>query len=282
MTVERKVKEIIYGHDGRDGAGVNLKRVFSRATVEDLDPFLLLDAFDSTDPNDYIKGFPWHPHRGIETVTYLLEGKIEHGDSLGNSGTIDEGCCQWMSAGSGIIHQEMPQASERMLGVQLWVNLPAEKKMSHPAYRDIRKPDVVLARDDDVAQVRVIAGSYGGKKGPVGDIAVAPGFLDILLYPGKEFAVETEHEDTVFAFIIDGEGIFEGELHSKRTGLLYEDGDQITFSAGSQEARVLVFSGKKLKEPVAWGGPIVMNTQEELERAFKELDQGTFIKHKNF
>jgi hypothetical protein len=282
MTVERKVKEIIYGHDGRDGAGVNLKRVFSRSTVEDLDPFLLLDAFDSTDPNDYIKGFPWHPHRGIETVTYLLEGKIEHGDSLGNSGTIDEGCCQWMSAGSGIIHQEMPQASERMLGVQLWVNLPAEKKMSHPAYRDIRKADVVLARDDDVAQVRVIAGSYGEKKGPVGDIAVAPGFLDILLYPGKEFSVETEHEDTVFAFIIDGEGIFEGELHPKRTGFLYEDGDQITFSAGSHEARVLVFSGKKLKEPVAWGGPIVMNTQEELERAFKELDEGTFIKHKNF
>lgn len=282
MSVERKIQEIIYGHDGRDGAGVNLKRVFSRSTVKELDPFLLLDAFDSTNPDDYIKGFPWHPHRGIETVTYLIKGKIEHGDSLGNSGSIDEGCCQWMSAGSGIIHQEMPQPSDRMLGVQLWVNLPAEKKMSHPAYRDIRKSDVVLARDDEVAEVRVIAGSYNGKKGPVGDIAVAPRFLDVVLHPGKEFVLETEPQDTVFAFIIDGEGIFEGELHPKRTGFLYGQGERITFCTGPKEARILVFSGKKLKEPVAWGGPIVMNSDEELELAFKELDEGSFIKHKKF
>ena len=268
------------GRDSTDGAGVHLRRVFSHGEVAHLDPFLLLDSFDSTDPKDYIKGFPWHPHRGIETVTYLIEGTIDHGDSLGNQGSIDEGCCQWMSAGNGIIHQEMPQASNRMLGVQLWVNLPASQKMSEPAYRDVRKEDVKLARDDATAQVRVIAGSYNGVRGPVGDIAVAPLFLDVLVKPGKTFDLETPAEHTVFAFLIDGKGEFDGQVYPKRTGFLYEDGDMITIEAPEEAARVLIFAGKKLKEPVAWGGPIVMNTQEELQQAFRELDEGTFIRHK--
>lgn len=277
--MDRKIREIIRGKDSRDGAGVRLRRMFAHGQVENLDPFLMLDSFDSTDPNDYIKGFPWHPHRGIETVTYLLEGRIEHGDSLGNQGTIEEGCCQWMSAGSGIIHQEMPVASPRMLGVQLWVNLPAKEKMSHPAYRDIQKQDVILARDDEDVQVRVVAGEYFGKKGPVGDLAVAPVFLDVTVYPEKTFVLDTPAEHTAFVFLIDGNGIFEEKIYDKRIGFLYTDGDALSFQGGSLGARALVFLGKKLKEPVAWGGPIVMNTQDELNRAFRELEEGTFIKH---
>ncbi|MBF7096410.1 pirin family protein [Alkalibacter mobilis] len=280
MPIERKIKNKIHGKDSRDGAGVNLKRVFAHGEVKDLDPFLLLDSFDSTDPQDYIKGFPWHPHRGIETVTYLLNGKIEHGDSLGNSGTIDEGCFQWMSAGSGIIHQEMPKASDRMLGIQLWVNMPSKKKMSEPAYRDIRKEDVVLARNDGICEVRIIAGIYNGYKGPVEDLSVDPIFLDVIVRAGKTFKLNTRHDDTVFAFIIDGNGNFQGKVYPKRTGFLYENGDFIEFAASDRDVRVLVFSGKKLNEPVAWGGPIVMNTQKELQLAFEELDKGTFIKHK--
>lgn len=277
--MERKIQEVIRGRDSRDGAGVQLRRMFAHGQVENLDPFLMLDSFDSTEPDDYTKGFPWHPHRGIETVTYLLEGLIEHGDSLGNEGAIEEGCCQWMSAGSGIIHQEMPKASPRMLGVQLWVNLPAKEKMSHPAYRDIQKSDVLLARDDEEVQVRVVAGEYNGKKGPVSGIAVAPVFLDVTVHPEKTFRLDTPREHTAFVFLIDGNGVFEGNHYDKRVGFLYTDGETLTFQGGDLGARALVFLGKKLKEPVAWGGPIVMNTQEELKLAFQELEEGTFIKH---
>ncbi|NTW71443.1 MAG: pirin family protein [Eubacteriaceae bacterium] len=281
MKEARQIKEIIHGSAGRDGAGVNLQRVFSHSKTKELDPFLMLDAFDSKNPDDYTKGFPWHPHRGIETVTYLISGKIEHGDSMGNTGTIDEGCCQWMSAGSGIIHQEMPKASDHMLGVQLWVNLPAKLKMSDPAYRDIRKKDVVVVKEDN-ATVKIIAGEYKGSSGPVTGIAVGPTFLDIEVDPESEFVLDTRSSDTLFTYIMYGKGKFCGndEEYGKGSGILYTEGDFIKIATGMESIRVLAFSGQKLNEPIAWSGPIVMNTQEELDLAFKELGEGTFIKHK--
>ncbi|MFO7636307.1 MAG: pirin family protein [Clostridia bacterium] len=276
MRQERAIREIVNGKATRDGAGVRLTRVFTPARGKDLDPFLLLDAFDSDNPEDYTKGFPWHPHRGIETVTYLIQGRIEHGDSLGNTGSIDEGCCQWMSAGSGIVHQEMPQASPRMLGVQLWVNLPAAGKMSPPAYRDVRKEDVTVVEEED-ATVRIIAGSYKGQKGPVSGISVDPVFLDADVKPGREFLLETRREDTLFAYILQGEGDF-GEEQGEKTGILFTPGDFFKATAGPQGLRMLIFSGRKLGEPVAWRGPVVMNTREELDQAFQELEEGTFLR----
>lgn len=276
-----KVKKIVKGEHKVDGAGVHLIRVIGKPDVYDFDPFLLLDAFDSDNPNSYIKGFPWHPHRGIETVTYLLEGEIDHGDSLGNSGVIRNGDCQWMTAGSGIIHQEMPQPVPRLLGTQLWVNLPAKDKMTAPKYRDFSSADMPVIEDDHKL-VRIIAGEFKDKKGPMEEITVQPTYLDVTIKSGCSFNYEANLENTLFIYIIDGSVIFPAEdnrVLPARQAVLFERGDNLHLLAGEdKDARLLLFSGKPLNEPVEWGGPIVMNTKEELRQAFRDIDDGTFIK----
>ncbi|MDY0098149.1 MAG: pirin family protein [Bacteroidales bacterium] len=285
----RKCTQIVRGQDAIDGAGVRLRRVLGLRTVTDFDPFLMLDGFDSKDPKDYTRGFPWHPHRGIETVTYLIEGKIEHGDSLGNSGVIGELQCQWMTAGSGIIHQEMPKPSERMLGCQLWVNLPRKDKMAQPAYRDIRKNDVSVVQENN-ATVRVLSGHYKNKNGAVKGEFLKVQYLDVELKPDSIWIYnETPNDHTVFIYLIEGTLAADEAMVSfedKACSLLLSassdsgsDNDEIIVKAGSGGARFLLAAARPLKEPVAWGGPIVMNTQEELDIAFTELDNRTFIKH---
>lgn len=274
----RQIKERVTGRASIDGAGVHLVRVLSRRNVENFDPFLMLDAFDSTNPEDYIKGFPLHPHRGIETVTYLIEGEIEHMDSLGNKGVITDGACQWMTAGSGILHQEMPQASPRMLGLQLWVNLAAEKKMTEPAYRDIT-PDLVTKVEDDTAAVAIVAGEYKGQHGGTKGEYIPVTFLDVTVKAGQKWTLPTKADENLFVYIIQGECAFgdDSEQQTPKQAILFTEGD--TFGAYSEKgARFVLVSGKPLREPVAWGGPIVMNTQAELKKAFDELDEGTFIK----
>ena len=275
----RQVKKVPGGATQYDGAGVKLVRVIGNADVQDFDPFLMLDAFDSYDPKDYVKGFPWHPHRGIETVTYLISGDIEHGDSLGNSGSINDGCCQWMTAGSGIIHQEMPKASPRMLGTQLWINLPQKNKMSSPAYRDIREHMIPIVEDGET-KVRVISGEYQGTFGPEQGDFVRTLYLDVQLEKHARWSLTVEEKNTVFCYLVEGSASFGGnnvELPSHRAVLLGE-GDVVEVQAGAHGVRLFLLSGKPLHEPIAWGGPIVMNTREELRKAFAELDAGTFIK----
>jgi len=280
---------IVRGQNAVDGAGVRLRRVLGLNTVKDFDPFLMLDGFDSVDPEDYIKGFPWHPHRGIETVTYLLKGEIEHGDSLGNSGFIRDLQCQWMTAGSGIIHQEMPKASERMLGCQLWVNLPKKDKMTQPAYRDIQQKDVSVVHEKN-ASVRVLSGNYKNYHGTVKGEYVKVQYLDIALEPGSVWHYkETPNDHTLFLYLIDGTLAVDDALatfEEKACAILMSassvkdtDYDELLVKAGAEGARFFLIAGKPLKEPVAWGGPIVMNTEEELNEAFRELDNKTFIKH---
>ncbi len=280
MDSIRQVKRIVTGHPTVDGAGVHLVRVLGRDDVYDFDPFLMLDAFDSTNPADYIKGFPWHPHRGIETVTYLISGRIEHGDSLGNSGVIGDGDCQWMTAGSGIIHQEMPKASPRMLGVQLWLNLPAEDKMCEPKYNGITQAQIPLVREDGT-EVRVISGIYRGMAGAAKGDYVQPLYLDVELEPGADWQLDTDAEATLFVYIMAGAGAFgePGETVAHKHAALFGDGDTFRVTAGEEGLRFLLLCGQPLGEPIAWGGPIVMNTPEELRLAFRELDMGTFIKH---
>ncbi len=274
----RKVKRVVTGIQTEDGAGVKLQRVVGNRDVKDFDPFLMLDGFDSTDPADYVAGFPWHPHRGIETVTYLIEGEIEHGDSLGNRGTIRSGCCQWMTAGCGIIHQEMPQPSKRMLGTQLWINLPAKEKMTPPAYHDIQ-PESVLKFTEDGARIALIAGSYKGEKAPMQNRFIPTDYLDVDLDAGKSWELEVPPENTVFLYIILGGLEIDGTSYPSRRAVLFElGGDRVKVTAGKEGARFLLASGKPLREPVAWGGPIVMNTREELLQAFREIDDGTFAK----
>jgi redox-sensitive bicupin YhaK (pirin superfamily) len=266
-----------------EGAGVRLKRVFGFQEVKGLDPFLLLDDFGSDDPDDYIAGFPWHPHRGIETVTYMLSGEVEHGDSLGNKGTIKSGDMQWMTAGSGIIHQEMPKRFKgTMRGFQLWVNLPARSKMMDPRYRDVTRDRIVEVSPSGGVKLRIIAGEVDGVRGPVQDVVANPEYLDITLEPGAAFERETPAGHTVFAYVIGGQGSFgdnsrkffaDGQL------ALFSDGDRISARASPEGIRFLLVSGKPLNEPVAWRGPIVMNTDEELQAAFEEYANGTFIKH---
>jgi redox-sensitive bicupin YhaK (pirin superfamily) len=278
------------GKDAVDGAGVKLRRVLGLRTVRDYDPFLMLDGFDATDPNDYIKGFPWHPHRGIETVTYLVHGKMDHKDSLGNEGTIGELQCQWMTAGSGIIHQEMPIASERMLGCQLWVNLPAKDKMTHPAYKDIRQEDVPVITSEK-AVVRILAGMYNGRAGAFDAGSRQVQYLDIDLKPHAEWTYnQTPDDHTLFLYLLEGTLLTDGleQPETKGCALLMVLPDTqhlnqhtVVVRSGQEGARFLLLSGKPLKEPVSWGGPIVMNTKEELDLAFDELDSGTFIKHNN-
>ncbi len=288
---ERICIRIDRGKDAVDGAGVKLRRVLGLRTVREYDPFLMLDGFDSTDPNDYIKGFPWHPHRGIETVTYLIEGVIDHNDSLGNEGTIGPLQCQWMTAGSGIIHQEMPKASPRMLGCQLWVNIPAKDKMTHPAYRDITEEDVPLL-EEDAATVRVLSGKYNGVSGAFDGGTLQIRYLDIDLNPHSEWVYnQTPDDHTLFLYLLEGTLITNGLEEEEQKGcalLMGTDGKQeqpdqdnqaVAVRSGAEGARFILLSGKPLNEPISWGGPIVMNTREELDLAFRELDNGTFIKH---
>lgn len=277
----RNVVSTIKGNNQVDGAGVKLKRVLTNITVKEFDPFLMLDIFDSTNPADYIKGFPWHPHRGIETVTYILEGSVEHGDSLGNSGVISSGDCQWMTAGSGIIHQEMPQVAERMLGIQLWINLPRNKKMTAPAYMPITLNDIPIYEEYGVL-VNVISGECGGKTGAVKDKEIT--MLDISIQPDMEWHCKTPSAHNVFIYTLEGKATFNGSQNAitAHNAILFSSGDEVYIRSGSEGARMILFGGKPLQEPVAWGGPIVMNTKEELHTAFKEIENNTFIKIKPY
>ncbi|MBE0679234.1 MAG: pirin family protein [Bacteroidales bacterium] len=285
----RKFAQAVRGQHAVDGAGVHLRRVLGYRTIKDFDPFLMLDGFDSSNPEDYINGFPWHPHRGIETVTYLLKGDIEHGDSLGNKGVIGDLQCQWMTAGSGIIHQEMPRAVERMLGCQLWVNLPGKDKMTQPAYRDIRQEDVAVVSEEN-ATVRVLSGNYKDNKGAVKGEYVKVQYLDVALVPDAVWSYkETPNDQTLFLYLIDGTLAADAALanfEEKACAILMtassansSEFDEVRVNAGPGGARFFLIAARPLQEPVAWGGPIVMNTDEELNEAFRELENRTFIKH---
>ena len=279
MSQTRNIRRVVTGTHQVDGAGVHLVRVLGPGTTKDFDPFLMLDAFDSRNPADYIKGFPWHPHRGIETVTYLIAGDIEHGDSLGNKGHILDGGCQWMTAGSGIIHQEMPQASPRMLGLQLWINLPRKDKWAPPQYRDITAA-LIPKVQENTGTVGVIAGTYGKTKGATQGDYVPAIVLDVALKPDAAWRLPVDPQATLFIYIVEGAGLFDEpakQVESHRA-VLFGDGDEFRIQAGAEGIRFVLFAGRPLHEPVAWGGPIVMNTQEELDQAFDEIDKGTFIR----
>jgi redox-sensitive bicupin YhaK (pirin superfamily) len=279
----RKIKSLTQAKPTLEGAGVHLKRAFGYYEVPQFDPFLLLDDFRNDEPYKYLRGFPWHPHRGIETITYILEGAVEHGDSLGNKGTLSSGDIQWMTAGRGIIHQEMPKgtADGKMLGFQLWANLPASNKMMRPRYQDIKATDVPEVTVDKGVKIRVLCGEINGKKGPVRDIIIDPEYLDITVPANTEYFHPTKKGYTVFIYVIGGNGMTggqEGQTIRNETLVLFKDGDQVNLKAGDEPLRLLLISGKPLNEPIAWGGPIVMNTQEELDNAFEEYRNGTFIK----
>ncbi|MGV8907233.1 MAG: pirin family protein [Acetobacterium sp.] len=275
---ERKVIQVVQGINAVDGAGVHLRRVLSHPTVEDFDPFLMLDSFDSGNPEDYIKGFPMHPHRGIETVTYLVEGQIEHQDSMGNKGTINPGCSQWMTGGSGILHQEMPQASKRMLGFQLWLNLPKSEKMTEPKYFEIRKEDIPIFKGNNFT-VGVVSGEYEGTKG-VTPHHIQAMILDVMIEAGGNVRIPTPAGETVFVFLMEGEGQVKAKTYEEKSALLFSDGDFAQLSATDKPLHLILFSAPPVKESVAWGGPIVMNTEAELRQAFADLENGTFIKDK--
>lgn len=289
---KRIATQIVRGKKAIDGAGVHLRRVLGIRTIQDFDPFLMLDGFDSENPEDYIKGFPWHPHRGIETITYLVKGNIEHGDSLGNSGTIGDLECQWMTAGSGIIHQEMPQASKQMLGCQIWVNLPKKYKMTNPSYGDITKDKIKVIKEEN-ASIRILAGKYKGKRGAFKGKYVKVQYLDVELAPNKTWVYsETPNNETLFIYLLDGTLSVDNHLsyyEDKACAILFssfdEDeenssNDSVVVRSGVEGARFVLLAAKPLHEPIAWGGPIVMNTQDELQVAFQELEKETFIKHK--
>ena len=277
--MERSVARIISASPVIEGAGVHLNRVFGFSEVELFDPFLLLDDFRSDIPTHYLKGFPWHPHRGIETITYVLKGNVEHGDSLGNSGVISSGDVQWMTAGSGIVHQEMPKGDEQgsMHGFQLWANLPAKHKMTAPRYQEITAaqiPEVCV----DGARVKVVAGEFGTTRGPVSDIFTDPEYLDVSLPEHDRFQRALPADHTVLLYAIEGSGTTAGTTVTNRQLALYGPGDEVSIGAGPDGMRFLLLSGKPLREPIAWRGPVVMNTQEELDIAFREYQEGTFIK----
>ena len=279
----RKVKRYFEGRETKDGAGVKLRRCFGYHQIPDFDPFLMMDFFDSTNPDDYTRGFPWHPHRGIETVTYLIKGEIEHGDSIGNQGVIKNGQCQWMTAGSGILHQELPQSSPEMLGVQVWLNLAADKKMTEPQYGDITE-SMIPVYEDQEKKVKIIAGEFEDLKGEIQRTDTKAAFFDVQLKAESEFVFELPAEFNAYAFLIRGEANFDQEKEELKhypQGVLYESGKKIRVNTAQNQARFLFLAGKKLEEPVAWGGPIVMNTGAELETASRELKNGTFIKNKN-
>jgi hypothetical protein len=278
----RNIKRIAQAQPTIEGAGVLLRRAFGFGNTSDYDPFLLLDDFRNDNPQDYMAGFPWHPHRGMETITYVLAGSVEHRDSLGNQGTLGAGDVQWMTAGSGILHQEMPKGDEhrRMHGFQLWANLPAALKMTKPRYQDVKARDIPEVSDDDGTHARVICGSFWGKTGPVEGVAADPRYLDIFVPAGKTKHLPVETTKHAFAYVFDGSGTFRdfSTQIANRSLVLFDRGDEVVVHAGDEGIRFLLVSGKPLEEPIAWGGPIVMNTQQELQQAFDELQRGTFIK----
>ena len=299
----RAVKRIAQSRPTIEGAGVRLRRAFGFGDPTEFDPFLLFDDFRNDNPEEYLSGFPWHPHRGIETITYVLAGTVDHGDSLGNQGSLGAGDVQWMTAGSGIIHQEMPKgdAQGRMHGFQLWANLPASLKMTNPRYQDVSGRDVPEIADDDGTKVRVVCGSFWGVTGPVDGIAADPRYLDVSVPPGHRKTLPVEVTRHAFAYVFAGSGTFDHaseprEVTTDRIGhagsslaateignrslILFDRGDEVTVQAGDMGIRFLLVSGKPLEEPVAWAGPIVMNTQDELRRAFSEIHDGTFIKQR--
>ncbi len=283
MADIRRIKTVLRSRPTLEGAGVRLKRVFGYNEIEMMDPFLLLDHFGSDNPEDYMKGFPWHPHRGIETITYMIEGKVKHEDSLGNAGTIETGDVQWMTAGSGIIHQEMPEGSEGlMMGFQLWANLPSSNKMMHPRYQEVKDSQIPEVETESGAKIRIICGKLDGTCGPVTEIVTDPEYMDVIVPAGKEFTHSVKKEHTVFAYVFEGNGYFDEDqktLIESDHLVLFEDGDQIMAKAGDKQVRFLLVSGMPIGEPIAWYGPIVMNNREELDEAFREYREGTFIKH---
>jgi redox-sensitive bicupin YhaK (pirin superfamily) len=298
----RPVKKILKAQPTIEGAGVNLRRAVGFGDPSEVDPFLLLDDFRNERPEDYIAGFPWHPHRGIETITYVLAGSVEHGDSMGNKGVISSGDVQWMTAGSGIIHQEMPKGDPkgRMHGFQLWANLPSALKMTSPRYQEIKSDGIPEVIDDDGTAAKIVCGSFWGKKGPVEGIAADPIYIDVTVPAGKRKTIPIDTRNNAFAYVFAGSGKFcnaSGPLAvptesvgwldtsppteaDNRSLILFDSGDEVTVQAGDQGIRFLLISGRPLKEPVAWYGPIVMNTQAELKKAFEELQEGTFLKSK--
>ncbi len=296
----RPVKRIIESKPTLEGAGVRLRRAFGFGDTEEYDPFLLLDDFRNERPDDYLAGFPWHPHRGIETITYVLAGSVDHGDSLGNRGILGAGDVQWMTAGSGILHQEMPKGDPqgRMHGFQLWANLPSSLKMTNPRYQDVPSAEIPTVTEDDGMQVRVVCGEFAGKRGPVEGVAADPRYLDVWVPPGKKKILPVETTRHAFAYVFEGSGTFrdasaplpvktdrvgaDGESRFDEAGnrslVLFDTGDEVSVRAGDEGMRFLLVSGRPLGEPVAWQGPIVMNTQDELRQAFAELRVGTFIR----
>jgi len=284
MKQTRTIRTLSNSRPTLEGAGVHLKRAFGYNEVPLFDPFLMMDDFRSDNPDHYLAGFPWHPHRGIETITYVLQGDVEHGDSMGNKGVISSGDTQWMTAGSGIIHQEMPRGTYegKMEGFQLWANLPRSHKMMDPRYRDIKSDQVPVVELESGAKVKVICGKIGRHEGPVKDIIIDPEYLDVSLPERTEFVRATKRGHTVFAYVIEGKGRFDQQKDKdigNATICLFADGDQVKVTTGDEPVRFLLISGKPIGEPVAWHGPIVMNTDEELETAFEEYRNGTFIKH---
>ena len=298
----RPVKRLTQSSPTIEGAGVRLRRAFGFGDTADFDPFLLLDDFRNDRPQDYLAGFPWHPHRGIETITYVLAGTVEHGDSLGNTGALGAGDVQWMTAGSGIIHQEMPKGDPegRMHGFQLWANLPSSLKMTAPRYQDVKAADIPEVTDNDGTRARVICGSFWGKTGPVAGIAAEPAYVDVWVPPGTRKVLPVETTRHAFAYVFAGSGTFADasapravltdrvgsggptawEAAGDRALVVFDRGDQVTVRSGENGIRFLLVSGKPLQEPVAWHGPIVMNTQAELEQAFAQLHDGTFLKQR--
>ncbi len=298
----RPVKRLIQAKPTMEGAGVHLHRAFGFGNTSDFDPFLLFDDFRNERPENYLNGFPWHPHRGIETITYVLAGTVEHGDSIGNRGAIEAGDIQWMTAGSGIVHQEMPKGEPggRMHGFQLWANLPQALKMTAPRYQEVKARDIPVITDDDGSVARLVCGSFWGKRGPIDGIAADPVYVDVTVPPGKRKTLSVAVTSHAFAYVFEGSGTFcnaSGPLAvptdsvgwhdtapptaaDNRSLILFDSGDEVTVQAGDEGIRFLLVSGKPLEEPVAWYGPIVMNTQEELRQAFSELKDGTFLKVK--
>jgi hypothetical protein len=276
----RPVKRITPSTPHTEGAGVKLRRAFGFGDTSAFDPFLLMDDFRNDRPEDYRAGFPWHPHRGIETITYMLAGTVEHKDSLGNHGRLGPGDAQWMTAGSGILHQEMPMGDERgrMHGFQLWANLPARLKMTAPRYQDVKAADIPEVVGADGARVRVICGDHEGTKGAVEGVAAGPRYFDVALPGGSTKTIAIEPERNAFAYVFEGEGAFSGARAANHALVLFDAGEAISVAAGKDGVRFLLVSGRPLNEPVAWYGPIVMNTQAELRQAIAELDDGTFIK----
>ena len=276
----RKIMEQVKGQQAVDGAGVHLVRVLGRDNVQEFDPFLMLDSFDSHNPEDYEAGFPFHPHRGIETVTYLIKGEIEHEDSLGNKGAIRNGECQWMTAGSGIMHEEMPKAvgDNHMLGFQLWVNLPQKDKMTAPKYFDVNE-DRIQTVEEEHTVVKVISGSYKEKNQGIDPDYIQVTLLDVQVEPDQTFTLDTKPEDNVFLFTMEGTAEMDGQAVAAKTAVRFGEGEAISLTAGAEGVRFIYFGGKPLGEPIAWAGPVVMNTEAELQQTFRELNEGTFIKH---